>query len=129
MYLLSKLFQVIDKFILKSEFEDTSKVEKYDLPLEEYNKRADTVKSFLQRNKLGKYNEAELAAREEARKREAEKEKEAADRCHIGDRCEIKVPGQPTRRGTVKFVGEVDFKKGLWIGVQYDEPLGKNNGT
>lgn len=81
---------VIDKFILKSEFEDTSKVEKYDLPLEEYNKRADTVKSFLQRNKMGKYNEAELAAREEAKKKEAEKEQEAADRCHIGDRCEIK---------------------------------------
>jgi len=33
-------------------------------------------------------------------------------------------------RGQVKYIGETEFKKDLlWIGVQLDEPYGKNNGT
>lgn len=44
----------------------------------------------------------------------------------VGDRCEVE-PG--AKRGSVKFVGRAEaLGRGFWVGVQYDEPLGKHDG-
>ncbi|PKI32591.1 hypothetical protein CRG98_046988 [Punica granatum] len=44
----------------------------------------------------------------------------------VGDRCEVE-PG--AKRGVVKFVGQAEsLAPGFWVGVQYDEPLGKHDG-
>jgi len=66
----------------------------------------DTVKAFLERNKLGKYNEEDMKKRAEEKKLEEEAEEHLAGLCKVGDRCEVSVPNQPKRRATILYVGQ-----------------------
>jgi len=51
---------------------------------------------------------------------------ELCSKIKVGDRCEVE-PG--AKRGTIKFVGRAEaLGRGFWVGVQYDEPLGKHDG-
>ena len=122
---------VEDNSKVKGEFENTANVDKFELSKEEYSKREDTVAAYLKRNKLGKYNEEEMAelARQKEAKEEEEKRLVVAGRMEVGARCEISVLGQLSRRGTIRFAGPVHFQPGTWIGVEYDEPSGKNDGS
>jgi dynactin complex subunit len=43
----------------------------------------------------------------------------------IGDKVSI-LDG---RTGIVKFIGQTDFAAGIWIGLELDQPSGKNDGT
>jgi tubulin-folding cofactor B len=65
----------------------------------------DTVKAFLEKNKLGKYNEEEMKKKAEEKKREEEEEEHLASLCKVEDRCEVSVPNQPKRRATILYVG------------------------
>ncbi|CAF3137383.1 unnamed protein product [Rotaria socialis] len=127
----SKMILQVEETNLKQAnmFEDTTDVPKYELTPEEYAARKNTAKQFLLEHKIGKYNPA---AQEEHARKEKEKEQheqESANKIHVNDRCEVMVPSQPTKRGTVMYKGDVHFKPGVWIGIRYDEPLGKNNGS
>ena len=42
-------------------------------------------------------------------------------------RCECAKGGK--KRGEVMYVGQPEFAAGWWIGIKYDEPLGKNDGA
>ena len=50
----------------------------------------------------------------------------------VGARCEVDSaePGL-RKRGTVRFVGPTAFGAGtgIWVGIEYDEPLGRNDGS
>ncbi|CAG6002688.1 tubulin-folding cofactor B [Menidia menidia] len=108
---------------------DVSKVEKFELTDDAYEKRTESARSFMKEKRVGRFNEEEQAKKKaESAAREAE-QKAAADAISVGSRCKVEVPGQPTKVGMVMYVGTTDFKPGYWVGVRYDEPLGKHNGT
>ncbi|XP_046578955.1 tubulin-folding cofactor B-like [Haliotis rubra] len=123
------IIHVEDKSLILGEYEDVSKVKKYEMTAEDYSKRSDSVRSFKERNKLGRFDPEEQARKQKEMQQKDEEEKARLEEMKIGDRCEVQITGQPTRRGTVKYLGDTDFKPGLWVGVQYDEPHGKNDGS
>ncbi|NWJ04890.1 TBCB protein, partial [Crypturellus undulatus] len=127
------------------EYDDVSRVPKYEMPDSEYAKRpgkprlplpaplpsfpirlflvfprrdAESLRAFLKRQQLGRFAEAPEAP-----------EQPDTDAIPVGARCRVRVPGQPTKLGTVMYVGPTDFKPGCWVGVRYDEPLGKHDGS
>lgn len=52
--------------------------------------------------------------------------KEEAEVIKVGDRCQA----AGGRRGQVMFVGQIaELPLGWWVGVHYDEPVGKNDGS
>ncbi|XP_062517439.1 tubulin-folding cofactor B-like [Corticium candelabrum] len=110
------------------DFEDLSKVEKYEMSDDAYAKREDSVRSFKQRMKMGRFADQNPEKMKEKADKERT-EKEAAKGIAVGSRCEVRVSGSGARRGTVAFVGETDFKPGIWVGMKYDEPVGKNDGS
>ncbi|XP_032870365.1 tubulin-folding cofactor B [Amblyraja radiata] len=121
---------VTDKSGVKvGEYDDVSKVIKYEMSNEAYEKRPESARLFLKRSKLGLYNEEQRAKDESEMQERQQEEKTLADDILVGSRCEVLVSGQPTKRGTVMFVGQTEFKPGYWVGLKYDEPLGKHDGS
>jgi tubulin-folding cofactor B len=116
--------------------EDTSKVQKYVMSDEDYSKREKTLRKFKEERL--KEDPTWTLEKELARKRGEEYVPPApkvedpdhmaveASAVSVGDRCETYPGGN---RGEVKFVGKIaGLPGGWWIGVQLDEPLGKNDG-
>ncbi|XP_066245393.1 tubulin-folding cofactor B-like [Euwallacea similis] len=114
---------VIDDFHLPTEF-DSENVPKFELSKEDYSKRGNTVKDFLMKNKMGKYNEEYIRSKEQ----QEEEERKLIENMKIGSRCKVVVTNAPTRLGTIMYTGAVEGLQGSWVGVKYDEPVGKHDG-
>lgn len=99
--------------------EDTSLVEKYTISEEAYEKLGGTFRKFKET----------LPLKQPPGQESKISDNYMEDLCaniKIGDRCEVE-PGE--RRGTVKFVGQAEtLAPGFWVGVQFDEPVGKHDG-
>ncbi|KAJ7813141.1 tubulin-folding cofactor B [Mycena olivaceomarginata] len=106
---------------LTGQLTDVSQVDKFELTDSAYAERTDTVLAYKQRNKVGRF-----APKDETAKPTVEV------KIDLGSRCEVEStePGL-NKRGTVRFVGVTTFGtgEGIWVGVEYDEPMGKNDGS
>lgn len=103
-----------------------SKVDKFELTDKQYDGRQNTVRDFLKTNRFGKYNEEEMKALEEQKKQEHLEQMKKAESINIGDRC-VTTSG-PRRVGTVRYKGTFHLKSGIFVGIEFDEPLGMNDG-
>jgi len=129
--------------------EDESQVQKYRMSEEDYDKRQGTVRDWIKQQKLKDPNwqppkpkmgmgnpwakqdpaAAAAAAAAEAAAAEVDLGPESVKGVEVGMRCECQPGG---RRGEVAFVGEVPklgLGGGFWVGVRFDEPVGKSDGT
>jgi len=114
--------------------EDVSQVKKYEMSDEDYMKR-DTNYRKWKAEKL-KADPTWTLEKEQMLKKDPnwkppekitdeEYMKDLADAMEVGARCEV----AGGRRGAVRFIGKTVLGAGYWIGVQYDEPVGKNDGS
>ncbi|XP_015069503.1 tubulin-folding cofactor B isoform X1 [Solanum pennellii] len=100
--------------------EDTSLVEKYTISEEAYEKLGGTFRKFKETLPL------KQPPGQESKISDNKYREDLCANIKIGDRCEVE-PGE--RRGTVKFVGQAEtLAPGFWVGVQFDEPVGKHDG-
>eukprot|EP00471_Norrisiella_sphaerica_P005187 CAMPEP_0184489362 /NCGR_PEP_ID=MMETSP0113_2-20130426/15166_1 /TAXON_ID=91329 /ORGANISM="Norrisiella sphaerica, Strain BC52" /LENGTH=204 /DNA_ID=CAMNT_0026872725 /DNA_START=185 /DNA_END=799 /DNA_ORIENTATION=+ len=113
------------------EFTDVSKVKKFNLSEEEYNKRNNTFRKWAQANLKGHYalKERERHTKAEQEQKVMDEERKLAGNIKKGDRCQLGSKTEFPKRGEVKYIGEIKGKTGAFIGIQLDEPYGKNNGS
>ncbi|KAM3716933.1 Tubulin-specific chaperone [Dirofilaria immitis] len=77
----------------------------------------DSVRAWKRRESLKIKYDALIATENEAKQ------------FKIGDRCMVHVSNQHGKRGIISYIGPTKFKSGCWIGVTYDEPFGKHDGS
>ncbi|KAJ1366319.1 hypothetical protein KIN20_026952 [Parelaphostrongylus tenuis] len=104
------------------ELQDDSMVEKYTISDDKYNERRDTARAWKKKLLAQNAGDQKHAATMESNYK-------ASERIKVGDRCEVQLRGCMPRRGIVSFIGETKFREGIWVGVTYDEPAGKNDGA
>ncbi len=141
------------------QYEDVSLVQKYTLSDEEYNRRSNTLRSWsrqqqeldpnftLQRHAKQHQQKVEQSRREkmglsalntdkddsntnetQVNSQQQQDDQSALDTIQVGMRCEVQPGG---RRGEVMYVGQVEEigGGGWWVGVKFDEPVGKSDGS
>lgn len=98
------------------------------MPEDEYEKKSDSVLAWKKAQQLGRFDPnapSQEQARLAAFARDIEQRGiQAGKRCRVG--------ADDTRRGMVRYVGEVreiPNGSGAWVGVMLDEPAGKNDGS
>ena len=104
------------------------------MPTEQYERLDDSVLAWKRRQGLGRFasdaKPLDVLVRE---RREGDSTEIARKGVSVGLRC--RVNGSDERRGVVRYVGEIeglggDRERGcVWVGVEFDEPVGRNDGS
>ncbi|PYI04271.1 hypothetical protein BO78DRAFT_175720 [Aspergillus sclerotiicarbonarius CBS 121057] len=132
---------------VRPNFTDLSSVEKYVLPTSTYESLSNSVLAWKKNQKLGRFDPNALTPEESLRQQSEKDAAEIQQRGIAVAQRAIVLPSSPPhiRRGTVRFIGPVptipypgvdpkiaQLDAGalpLWVGIELDEPLGKNDGS
>merc|ERR1711991_373502 len=87
--------------------QDTSQVEKYTMSDESYNERDVTFKKWKEQNTVNSVNEEH----------------------RVGAKCIVNGNDGSKREGTIRYIGPVADSSNIYIGVEFGQPLGKNDGS
>lgn len=104
--------------------EDNS--EGFQLSEEEYAKRNNTVLLWKKQNQLGRFD----PKFDEQQRLIQEQNERLAEGITVGSRCRV-INIASERRGVVRYVGkiqELDEGESFWVGIEFDEPVGRNDG-
>ncbi|KAB8206516.1 CAP-Gly domain protein [Aspergillus parasiticus SU-1] len=126
-------------------FHDLSSVEKYVLPAATYESLPNSVLAWKKHQKLGRFDPNVLSPYESARKQAEQDAEDIRSRGIAVSKRAIILPSSPphVRRGIIRFVGPVPsipypgVETGdtdtsalpIWVGIELDEPTGKNDGS
>lgn len=112
----------LNGFVDEEDAEDAQ----FKLSEEEYANRANTVLQWKKTQKLGRFDPHFDEQKTHIQQQNEERAKEIT----VGSRCRvINIEGE--RRGAVKYVGKIeqlDQGENIWVGIEFDEPVGKNDG-
>lgn len=99
----------------------------FKLSEEDYASRSSSVLQWKKENQLGRFDPNYAAKRDQ----EKELQKNKIAKLVIDERCSVKTDDQPERRGWLRFIGKIlqINNEDIWCGIEFDEPLGKNNGS
>ncbi|EGR32395.1 tubulin folding cofactor b, putative [Ichthyophthirius multifiliis] len=101
---------------------DVNQVKKYQISEEDYDKIPDNFRKFKQKIDQNNPNQNNNIVFVEDNYLQ-----DFAEKMHKNDRCQII---NTKNRGTIQYIGKIpDLGQGYYIGIQLDEPIGKNNGS
>merc|ERR1712232_74202 len=104
---------------------DNVNIPKFEITDEQYKKRDNTFAKWKEKNLKDFYQKK---AEDEEKQIQAWKDMVKEKNMKMDDRCEL---NKGKHRGKIAFVGNAlfDKQKGIWIGVELDEPFGDNDGS
>ncbi|GAA5977632.1 hypothetical protein JCM11641_006881 [Rhodosporidiobolus odoratus] len=111
---------------------DDSQVEKFELTQAEYESRRDTVLAYKQRHHLGRFAPSPSSPSSSNPSSAPAPPSQLPSTLLPGARCQVSLSDILVRRGAVRFVGSTEFgasDESIWVGVEWDEPVGKGDGA
>jgi tubulin-folding cofactor B len=112
---------------LKDEEDEVVEQVAFKLSEEEYSKRSDSALQWKRNSNLGRFD----PQFNQVKQQHVAENESSAQNMKVGNRCRvINIEGE--RRGVIRYVGKMDILDNgemNWIGVEFDEPVGKNDGS